>query len=95
MTPTDLTKRLREKFNQTCPTCGTPVRVVGHTTHSYESAHEKLLALVSVAVNAVASMDTAGGDCMTCEFDGYLYKEHSELCPWIQLQQALDDLKEL
>lgn len=27
----------------TCPTCGSPVKITGHTTHSYEPIHDAVI----------------------------------------------------
>lgn len=43
-------------YTDTCPVCGTPVRVVGHTTKSYESAYQALLAQCEQLAAALESI---------------------------------------
>lgn len=42
----------------------------------------------------IAALDT-GGDCMTCCFDGYIYKAHDPDCTFIKLQSTLAEAEKL
>lgn len=41
------------EYNHKCELCGTPVKTVGHTTKSYDSAHKAIEAKLRVAIEAL------------------------------------------
>jgi hypothetical protein len=45
-------------YDKTCEVCGTPVRVVGETTMSYESAYEEAMAMVAELSKALETAST-------------------------------------
>jgi hypothetical protein len=57
-------------------------------------ALEKECARLREALERIAKDLDTGGDCLTCSYDGHLYKEHEPNCSYIVAREALSGREE-